>query len=114
MQYRVKGRTLIIEGDFEAASTGLNGGCAQVNYLFNKQVPRTFNHPSPQELIKKEALKLGIKKTYFGLFNSICYCWGEQLFGIQSKGRDHKHNPGFKGKIIRDISPRRNNYSNRS
>lgn len=71
MQYYVKDRTLIIEGDFEAVSTGLNGGRARVNYLFNKQVPRTFNPPDPEEFIKEEALKIGIEETYFGLLTAV-------------------------------------------
>jgi len=71
MQYYVKDRTLIIKGNFEAVSTGLNGGRERVNYLFNKQVPRTFNPPSPQEFIKEEALKLGIEETYFGLLTAV-------------------------------------------
>ena len=47
MQYYVKDSTLIIDGDFEAVSTGLNGGRSYVKHLFNKQVPRTFNPPRP-------------------------------------------------------------------
>jgi adenosylcobinamide hydrolase len=71
MQYYVKDSTLVIKGNFEAVSTGLNGGRARVNHLFNKQVPRTFNPPSPQEFIKEEALKLGIEETYFGLLTAV-------------------------------------------
>ncbi len=65
MQYHVKDSTLIIKGDFEAVSTGLNGGRARVKYLFNKQVPKTFNPPDPQEFLKEEALKLGSGETHF-------------------------------------------------
>jgi len=71
MQYYVKDSALIIEGDFEAVSTGLNGGRARVKYLFNKQVPRTFNPTSPQEFIRKEALKLGLEAANFGLLTAV-------------------------------------------
>lgn len=71
MQYYIKDQTLIIKGDFEAVSTGLNGGRARVNYLFNKQVPRTFNPPSPQEFIKEEAMKIGIETANFGLLTAV-------------------------------------------
>lgn len=71
MQYYVKDSTLVIKGNFEAVSTGLNGGRARVNHLFNKQVLRTFNPPSPQKFIKEEALKLGIEETYFGLLTAV-------------------------------------------
>ena len=71
MRYYVKDSTLVIEGDFEAVSTGLNGGRARVNYLFNKQVPRIFNPPDPQEFIKEEALKLGLETANFGLLTAV-------------------------------------------
>ena len=67
----MKDSSLIIKGDFEAVSTGLNGGCARVKYLFNKQVPRTFNPPDPQEFVKEEALKLGLEETHFGLLTAV-------------------------------------------
>lgn len=71
MQYYVKDSSLIIKGDFEAVSTGLNGGRARVKYLFNKQVPRTFNPPDPREFLKEEALKLGLEETHFGLLTAV-------------------------------------------
>ena len=71
MQYYVKDNSLIIEGLFEAVSTGLNGGRERVDYLFNKQVPRTFNPPDPQMFINEEALKLGIKDPFFGLLTAV-------------------------------------------
>ena len=71
MQYYVKDSVLIIKGNFEAVSTGLNGGRARVEYIFNKQVPRTFNPPSPQEFIREEALKLGLEKANFGLLTAV-------------------------------------------
>jgi adenosylcobinamide hydrolase len=71
MQYHVKDSTLIIKGDLEAVSTGLNGGRARVKYLFNKQVPRIFNPPDPQEFLKEEALKLGLVDTHFGLLTAV-------------------------------------------
>ncbi|KKG16679.1 adenosylcobinamide amidohydrolase [Methanosarcina sp. 2.H.T.1A.6] len=71
MRYYVKDSTLVIEGDFEAVSTGLNGGRARVNHLFNKQVPRTFNPPDPREFVKEEALKLGLETANFGLLTAV-------------------------------------------
>lgn len=71
MQYYVKDNILIVKGDFEIVSTGLNGCCARVKYLFNKQVPRTFNPPDPQEFLKEEALKLGLGEAHFGLLTAV-------------------------------------------
>lgn len=71
MKYSEKDSTLIIEGDFEAVSTGLNGGRARVRYLFNKQVPRTFNPPNPGKFIQNAALELGIEGPNFGLLTAV-------------------------------------------
>lgn len=71
MRYYIKDSTLVIEGNFEAVSTGLNGGRTRVKYLFNKQVPRTFNPSSPQGFIKEEALKIGIEAASFGLLTAV-------------------------------------------
>ena len=71
MQCYVRDGALIIKGDFEAVSTGLNGGRARVKYLFNKQVPRTFNPPDPQDFLKEEALKLGLGEAHFGLLTAV-------------------------------------------
>ncbi|RXA16234.1 adenosylcobinamide amidohydrolase [Methanosarcina sp. MSH10X1] len=71
MQYILKDNALIIKGDFVAVSTGLNGGCARVKSLFNKQVPRTFNPPDPNEFLREEALKLGIEEAHFGLLTAV-------------------------------------------
>ncbi len=71
MHYYVKDSTLVIEGYFEAVSTGLNGGRSRVNYIFNKQVPRTFNPPSTREFMKKAGLGLGIHEPTFGLLTAV-------------------------------------------
>jgi adenosylcobinamide hydrolase len=71
MHYYVKDSTLVIEGYFEAVSTGLNGGRSRVNYIFNKQVPRTFDPPCPQEFIKKAGFDLGIHEPNFGLLTAV-------------------------------------------
>jgi adenosylcobinamide hydrolase len=71
MRYYVKDSTLVMEGDFEAVSTGLNGGRSRVNYLFNKQVPRTFNPPDPGKFVEEAALELGIRKPHFGLLTAV-------------------------------------------
>ncbi|AKB77834.1 Adenosylcobinamide amidohydrolase [Methanosarcina horonobensis HB-1 = JCM 15518] len=72
MRYYAKDSTLVIEGNFEAVSTGLNGGRARVKYIFNRQVPRTFNPPDPREFIKEEALKMGLEvANTFGLLTAV-------------------------------------------
>lgn len=71
MHYYIKDDTLVIEGNFEAISTGLNGGRSDVKHLFNKQVSRAFNPSDPRKFIKEAALKLGIEISYFGLLTAV-------------------------------------------
>jgi len=71
MQYYVQDNTLVIKGNFEAVSTGLNGGRSRVKYLFNKQVPRTFNPPDPVKFVEEAALGLGISEPCFGLLTAV-------------------------------------------
>ncbi|MDD3043635.1 MAG: adenosylcobinamide amidohydrolase [Methanosarcinaceae archaeon] len=71
MKYDVKDSTLIIEGDFEAVSTGLNGGRRRVKYIFNRQVPRTFNPPDPGQYVKDAETVLGLEGTCFGLLTAV-------------------------------------------
>jgi adenosylcobinamide hydrolase len=71
MQFYEKDSTLVMEGDFEAVSTGLNGGRARVKHLLNKQVPRTFNPPDPVKFVEEAALGLGIREPYFGLLTAV-------------------------------------------
>ncbi len=71
MQFYKKDSTLVIEGDFEAVSTGLNGGRSRVKCLFNKQVPRTFNPPDPCKFVEEAALEPGIREPYFGLLTAV-------------------------------------------
>lgn len=67
----MKDSTLIIEGDFEAVSTGLNGGRGCVKYLFNRQVPRTFNPPDPGQYLKDAGAALGLDGPCFGLLTAV-------------------------------------------
>lgn len=71
MKYYVKDSTLIIEGEFEAVNTGLNGGRGSVNYLFNRQVPRTFNPPDPGLYVEDAAAALWLGEEHFGLLTAV-------------------------------------------
>ncbi|MDD4331117.1 MAG: adenosylcobinamide amidohydrolase [Methanosarcinaceae archaeon] len=71
MRYYVKDSTLVIAGDFEAVSTGLNGGRSRVNYLFNRQVPRTFNPLDPGKYVEDAAAALQLGAKHFGLLTAV-------------------------------------------
>ncbi|RLI76081.1 adenosylcobinamide kinase [Archaeoglobales archaeon] len=68
-RYYLKDETLIVEGNFEAISSGLLGGWRRVDYLFNHTV-NDFDLDNPVEYLEKVANKHGLK-NYFGLLTSV-------------------------------------------
>ncbi|HJH32633.1 MAG TPA: adenosylcobinamide hydrolase [Methanosarcinaceae archaeon] len=71
MKYKVKGTSLIIEGDFEAISSGINGGRGRVECLINHRVQPAFDHYEPAEYLNNVAESLMLKKPYFGLLTAV-------------------------------------------
>lgn len=68
-KYYLKDETLIIEGKFEAISSGLLGGWRDVNYIFNHTV-NNFDLKNPVEYLERVARKYGLVE-YFGLLTSV-------------------------------------------
>lgn len=71
MRHYTKDSTLIIEGEFEAISSGINGGRACVECLFNHQVQPGFNHFEPAQYLDRLADSLQIRRPYFGLLTAV-------------------------------------------
>ncbi len=71
MIHYTKDSTLIIEGEFEAISSGINGGRACVECLFNHQVQPGFNHFEPAQYLDRLADSLQIRRPYFGLLTAV-------------------------------------------
>ena len=71
MKHYIKDSTLIIEGEFEAISSGINGGRACVECLFNHQVQPGFNHFEPAQYLDRLANSLQIRRPYFGLLTAV-------------------------------------------
>jgi len=71
MIHYTKDSTLIIEGEFEAISSGINGGLACVECLFNHQVQPGFNHFEPAQYLDRLADSLQIRRPYFGLLTAV-------------------------------------------
>ena len=68
-RHYLKDETLIVEGEFEAISSGLLGGWRRVNHLFNHTV-NDFDLKNPIEYLEGVAKKYGLK-NYFGLLTSV-------------------------------------------
>jgi len=69
MKYWITDNTLIIEGKFEALSSGLLGGWKNVEYIFNHTV-NNFDYANPVGYLRRTAEKLGLR-NYFGLLTSV-------------------------------------------
>ncbi len=70
MRYRVEEDTLIVEGNFDALSSGLLGGRKKVEHIFNHTVGKDFDYTDPIAYLKKVASKFGMR-NYFGLLTSV-------------------------------------------
>ncbi len=70
MRYRIESDTLLIEGRFNALSSGLNGGWRDVELIFNHTVPENFDYLEPVEYLESVAGRFSTK-SYFGLLTSV-------------------------------------------
>ncbi len=71
MIHYIKDSTLIIEGGFEAISSGINGGRRHVDCLFNHQVQQDFDHFEPVQYMDRLADSLQMQRPYFGLLTAV-------------------------------------------
>ncbi len=67
--WRVEEDTLIVEGEFYALSSGINGGFGRVGHLFNHTVSGG-EVESPQECVERVAERFGMRR-YFGLLTAV-------------------------------------------
>ena len=55
MEYEIVDRVLVLKGNFEALSTGVDGGRKATKSILNIQVPRDFSHDDPTSYIKENS-----------------------------------------------------------
>ncbi|ABN58275.1 MULTISPECIES: adenosylcobinamide amidohydrolase [Methanoculleus] len=70
MRHFVRDETLFLRGRFRAASTGVNGGIADVTTVLNHTVPRDFAG-DPVRHLDLLAARHGIFRDYFGLLTAV-------------------------------------------
>lgn len=70
MRHFVRGDTLFLRGRFRAASTGINGGIADVTTVLNHTVPHDFN-ADPSRRLELLAARHGLFNEYFGLLTAV-------------------------------------------
>ena len=71
MRYYHTSDTLYVRGTFRAASTGINGGIADVSTILNHTVPMDFSHENPLEYVENILSKKGYGKDAFGLLTAV-------------------------------------------
>jgi adenosylcobinamide hydrolase len=94
MIHYIKDSTLIIKGEFQALSSGINGGRGHVDHLFNHQVQPDFDHFEPAQYMDRLVDSLQMQRPCFGLLtavnmNNLCVMTDDYLTTFVTAGITH-------------------------
>ncbi len=67
----MKDKSLVVKGDFDGLSTGINGGRRRVNAVINHEVGKDFDHPDPVAYMDAVASKLGVECPCFYFLTAV-------------------------------------------
>ena len=96
---------LVIKGDFDGLSTGINGGRRQVRSVINHEVGKDFNNDEPLKLLDEVAADVGADTPYFGFLTAVkmrnlCVVRDAYLTAFITAGISNPcHDPGVPGTI---------------
>ena len=71
MTYTVRAQTLIVTGDFDGLSTGINGGRRRVRAVLNHQVGFDFNEPDARAYIARVVAGFEVAGPYFAFLTAV-------------------------------------------
>ncbi|WP_237705940.1 adenosylcobinamide amidohydrolase [Methanocella conradii] len=71
LRYYVQDKTLVVKGDFDGLSTGIDGGRKKVKAVLNHEVGKDFDHRDPVAYMDMVASKLGIEKPCFYFLTAV-------------------------------------------
>jgi adenosylcobinamide hydrolase len=71
VEYEIVDRVLVLKGNFEALSTGVDGGRKATKSILNIQVPRDFSHDDPTSYIKEIAASLKLDGGCIALLTAL-------------------------------------------
>jgi len=71
LRYYVLDRTLVVKGDFDGLSTGIDGGRRQVRAVLNHEVGMDFDNDDPAGYMEGIASMLGVEGPYFSLLTAV-------------------------------------------
>ncbi len=100
MRYYVKNRTLVIKGDFDGLSTGIDGGRKKVKAVLNHEVGGDFDHDDPAGYMAGIAAVLGVERPYFSFLTAVrmenlCVVRDQQATAFVTAGVSNPcHDPG--------------------
>jgi adenosylcobinamide hydrolase len=98
-------KTLVIKGDFDGLSTGIDGGRRRVGAVLNHEVGKDFDHTDPVAYMATVASKLGIKGPYFPFLTAVymqnlCVVRDQQVTAFITAGISNPfHDPSMPGTI---------------
>ncbi len=71
MEYEIVDRVLVLKGNFEALSTGIDGGRRATKNILNIQVPPDFSHNDPKSYIEGVAASLKLYGDCIALLTAV-------------------------------------------
>ena len=71
MEYEIVDRVLVLKGNFEALSTGVDGGRRATKNILNIQVPHDFCHDDPKSYIEEIAASMTLEGGYVALLTAV-------------------------------------------
>jgi adenosylcobinamide hydrolase len=71
MEYEILDNALVLKGEFEALSTGVDGGRRGVRNILNIQVPHDFSHDDPKSFIGRKAASLNLEGDCVALLTAV-------------------------------------------
>ena len=71
MEYEIVDRVLVLKGNFEALSTGVDGGRRATKNILNIQVPHDFSHDDPKSYIEGVAASLKLEGGCIALLTAV-------------------------------------------
>jgi adenosylcobinamide hydrolase len=71
VEYKIVDRVLVLKGNFEALSTGVDGGRRASKNILNIQVPHDFSHDDPKSYIEGVAASLKLDGDCIALLTAV-------------------------------------------
>ena len=71
MDYEVLDEVLVLKGNFEALSSGVDGGRRAAKNILNIQVPHNFSHEDPKSYIDEIAASMKLEGGYVALLTAV-------------------------------------------